>query len=262
MSNFIGPPIVLPPKRKLKLRIPDPNKKKKFVRFTKREVDVLALRAAGYSNKEAGIMAGYPPETAAKNADNAYHSAKKRLSKNERLSDYLEMCGASLEKVARVCNEGMDANTAVVLRGGDYIKGADGKLRKITTAQVTHVPDHRARLEAAKFTAEIHNAMPDKKIITEHRTFEARVAVIAEIQQNPAESIALIQALLVVILIFGLLLGVIELAAAMLAKPARPKAPPERRTSTSMVGLPRESMISRAVMAVMVVSQLLILLRL
>src|ERR1051325_10502527 len=34
---------------------------------------------------------------------------------------------------------------------------------------------------------------------------------------------------------------------------ARPNAPEARRTSTSTVGLPRESMISRAVMAVMVV---------
>src|SRR5262245_3258790 len=34
---------------------------------------------------------------------------------------------------------------------------------------------------------------------------------------------------------------------------ARPSAPEARRTSTSTVGLPRESMISRAVMAVMVV---------
>lgn len=175
---------------------PIPVKEKRDVLFSKKEVDLIALRAAGLTHQEAGELVGYPPDSAANQSQRAVSNAKKKLSKNERLQEYLGLQGATLERVAEVLADAMNATSAVVVRDSEYQVGEDGKSRKVNIARIETVPDHRARLEAAKFTTEIHNALPEKKIVTETRTFESKLSVIAEIRQNPAEGIAMIQAML------------------------------------------------------------------
>jgi hypothetical protein len=176
---------------------PKPPKVKKDVTFTKRQVDLIALRAAGLTLQEAGEKVGYPATSASSQASAQIASAKKKLSKNERLQEMCSLRGASLERVAQVLSDAMLAEQPVVVRDSVYEEGEDGKMHKVNRARIEFVPDHRARLIASNQTTEIFGALPDKKIVTETRTFETKLSVIAEIRQNPAESIAMIQALLV-----------------------------------------------------------------
>jgi len=171
-------------------------KEKRDVRFTKKQVDVIALRAAGLTYQAAGEAIGCKPEFASSAAQAIVKAAKKKLSKNEQLQEYLGLKGATLHRVAEVLADAMQANQPVVVRDSVYEKDEEGKMHKVNRARIEYVPDHRARLIASGQTTEIFGALPDKKIITEQRTFETKLSVIAEIRQDPAAGIAMIQAML------------------------------------------------------------------
>jgi hypothetical protein len=171
-------------------------KMKASAEISKRHMDVVFARAAGMTLQEAGESAGYPKHAACSSAATAMRTVREKLSNNSMLAEFMRVKGATLDKVATVCSEAMDATSAVIVRGGDYVRDDAGKLKKINTAKIEMVPDHRARLDAAKFTADILAAMPEKKIVMESRTFEAKVAIVAQIRENPQAGIAMIQELL------------------------------------------------------------------
>lgn len=196
LKDHIDPDAPKKPKRKWKVT-PYVEKPARDILFTKRQVDLIALRATGMTLQAAGEAVGYPPAHAASEASRAISSAKKKLSRNEQLQEHLNLRGATLERVSEVLFEAMSATTPVVVRDSKYEKDeVTGKMQKVNIARIENVPDHRVRVEAAKYTTAIHQAEPEKKVITEVRTFESKVSVIAEIRQNPIESIAMIQAML------------------------------------------------------------------
>jgi len=167
------------------------------VEIKKRHMDVVFARAAGMTMQEAGEYAGYPANSASSGASMAVKMVREKLNNNQMLAELMQVKGATLDKVATVCSEAMDANSAVIVRGGDYVKNEEtGKLHKVNTAKVEMVPDHRARLDAAKFTTDILSALPEKKVVVETRSFEAKVAIVAQIKENPQAGIAMIQAML------------------------------------------------------------------
>jgi len=139
-------------------------------------------RAAGLVGKD---------ETIANKVSYALERVKEKTSNNLRLQELLALKNAGVNKIAEVVADAMNAEQA--FRGRETTI-EDGKL--VTKEVIKMYPDHRARMDAAKFAAEAQQAMPEKKQVMEVRTYEEKVAIIAEIKANPQEAMMRIQQLL------------------------------------------------------------------
>lgn len=165
--------------------------------FTKRDISIvkanLAMpeatllqkgKAAGLVGKDSNIVS-----TVSRTLDRV----RDQTSKNEYFQRLLKLKGAGMEEIAQATGDALQATTP--FRGRET--EVDAETGKLVTKDITKmVPDHRTRMMAAQFAADAQQLMPEKKQTVEIKTYEEKVAIIAEIKANPQEAMARIQHLL------------------------------------------------------------------
>ena len=159
--------------------------------LTPRELNLLALKplvdAGEITLAEATTRAGFSckPTQAGHIGQRTLTGIKDRLSKNEHLQEILGLKGASMEDAA--------AALATCLKAKKTVKCAP---HKGNIEGLREVPDYAVISDTAQFLIEAHGAMPENKVISEHHSFEQRVAIVAELKQNPQVAMELFQKLL------------------------------------------------------------------
>lgn len=159
--------------------------------LTARELNLLAMKplvdAGQMTLAEATMKAGYSckPTQAGTIGQRTLTAIKDRLSKNEHLQEVLNIKGASLEDAAAALGSSLKATKMVKCAPH---KGNVEGLRE--------VPDFAVISDTAQFLIEAHGAMPENKVISEHHSFEQRVAIVAELKQNPQQAMLLLQNLM------------------------------------------------------------------
>lgn len=163
--------------------------------FTQKEINIVKANLAmpDATMVEKGKAAGLVgKDTAISNCvSSTLKRVKEKISNNQRLQELLQLKNAGVDKIATVVAEAMNAEQP--FRGRETVQeGA----KLVTRDVIKMLPDHRARMDAAKFAAEAQQAMPDKKVVIEEFKYEQKVAIIAEIKANPQEAMQQIQQLL------------------------------------------------------------------
>jgi len=119
--------------------------------------------------------------TIANKVTTTLEKVKEKINNNQRLQELLALKNAGVNKIAEVVADAMNAEQA--FRGRETTI-ENGEL--VTKEVIKMYPDHRARMDAAKFAAEAQQAMPEKKVVIEEFKYEQKVQLIAEVKANPS----------------------------------------------------------------------------
>lgn len=173
------------PKRKKKPTLEERREKAENKGFSKRDIAIVKAHLVDpdATLKEKAAAAGLVGKeaTVTDQVRKTLRRVSDKISANQRLQELLSLKNAGVEKIADVMADAMNAQTP--FRGRETEVMPDGKL---VTKDVTKMfPDHRVRVEAAKFSAEALQAMPDKKVVIEEFKYEQKVELKAQIIANP-----------------------------------------------------------------------------
>lgn len=170
------PEIKLKPATNAKKTLHDPD----GIGLTTRELKLLAkypeVLAGDKTLAQITIESGLARDV--KNAgsvgERKLHDIKKKCSQNDMLLEALRLNGATLEDAAATMGDMLRANKLVRVQA--HAGNIEG---------VRETPDNSARQKAAEFIIEAHGAMPEKKVISETRTYEEKITIVGQIKKNP-----------------------------------------------------------------------------